>query len=315
MAPGAVGDRPGDPVHPDVVVPVGDQQRDGLVLLGLAHVDLRGRLGRRVVPDLALGVGVDRARDQPLGLVAGDVGADLQPRRLGRHRHLLAQEVGQRDPLPRPVDLRLVAVPGLPQGDDQSAGEPHPEQGAGPEPAQPAGQVVAAVAAQQQVDQHRDGADRGAAQRGGQRHVDDQVLHLGDLGLRVGGDQRVALEELLGGGGVGLAQVDPDPEHAGHLGPDVGQHRPRGQHDVAVEARGDHGVVSGQHRGAAAAEEEGETDEDGDQQPHAAEQGPSQDAGRTGSGNHRGHRSQRPSSVRRAPSRSRRARPRPRPRR
>ena len=45
--PGGVGDRPGDRVHADVVVPVGHERDDGVALLRLAQVEVRRRRPRR----------------------------------------------------------------------------------------------------------------------------------------------------------------------------------------------------------------------------------------------------------------------------
>ena len=84
--PAAVGDRPGDRVHADVVVPVGDERDDGVALLGHSQVEVGGLLGGGPVELQALVVGVDGALDEPTRLLGGHVAAELEVLRPRRAR-------------------------------------------------------------------------------------------------------------------------------------------------------------------------------------------------------------------------------------
>ena len=116
---GPVADRAGDPVHADVVVPVRDQHRDRLALLGLPELEPGRGLGGGVVELGALLVGRDRALDEPAGVDGGRVAADLDPGSRLRHRYGVAEVVRQRQPRLLRPDRLAVARPRLPDQDDR----------------------------------------------------------------------------------------------------------------------------------------------------------------------------------------------------
>ena len=98
-------------------------------------------------------------------------------------------------------------------------------------------------------------------------HVAQGGAHLGDLALRLAPDVGVALDQLVDRRGVGLAEGDVDADPAAGALADVGQHRARVQHDVAVQRWPQHRVVGGEHQRAAAAEEDGQPRRHRDQRP------------------------------------------------
>src|SRR3546814_7786220 len=91
------------------------------------------------------------------------------------------------------------------------AGPAHPRQPGGPE------QLPPTSLADQQP--HTDGHERhhAPAQRGLHGHRDQRIGDDLDLGVRLAGDERVALHRLLDGPGLGLAPDDVDAERSPRL--------------------------------------------------------------------------------------------------
>ena len=254
--PTRVADRPGDRVHADVVVAVAHEQRDRLALLGLSQLEVGGGLGRLGVERLALVVGAHRAADQPAGLGGRRTHADLDAVGLGRQRHGRPEEGAQRDPVLLGLLGLRVSVPRLPEGERQGHQE-HPGHGTAAG-AQPAEELAAPVRSEEQPDGEGHQADAEAADGGRHGDVADRGLHLGHLRLGLAGDEGVALDQLVGRPGLGLAEHELDPDRPVALAAYVGQQRPGAHHHVPVEGRLHRRVVAGHDDRPAPGEEQGD---------------------------------------------------------
>jgi hypothetical protein len=112
------------------------------------------------------------------------------------------------------------------------------------------------VPAEQQEERDRDEPDAEPAQRGGDRHVDHDVLHLVDRRPRVAGDEGVALDELLDRADLGLAEGQGDPQGPDVAEPEVRQQGPGLHHGVLCQRGADDGVVADEDHRPRAGEEE-----------------------------------------------------------
>ena len=236
---------------------VADHGHDHLPLLGGAQVELAGRLCRLGVERLRLVVGVDGRLDQAPRLVGGQVGADLDAVDLLGQRHPGAHEVGQRHPLALVLgsgDRVVGGGPRLPEAQHHRHRQHRREHAV--RRGQRHQQLAAPVPAEQQPDQHRHRADDQAAQQRVEGHVLDRRAQLGLRALGRRGDQRVALHQLVGAGGLGLAQLHLHAQRQVGGDAQVGQHRPGEQLDLPVQGRADHRLVAGQADLALAAEEQ-----------------------------------------------------------
>ncbi len=275
---GGLADRARDPVHADVVVAVTDQQCHGLALLGLAEVEVGRGLGGRGVELLALVVGVHRAEHQPLALGRDGTGPDLDVLDLVRQGDPGSGELRERLPAALLLLGLLARLPRLP--DQQRQGQQQAQREESLPGAEAAEQLAAAVPAEQQVDRDRQQADPEAAHRGRDRHVDDDCLHLVDLGGGVARDERVALDQLLDRPDLGLAERQRHPDRTHVAQPEVRQQRPGLDHRVAGQRRAYDRVVAHQHGGAAAVEEQ----RHGDHQPERHAQADQRDTGQQPAG-------------------------------
>ena len=305
LGAGRVADRAGDPVHADVVVPVGDEEDHGLALLRLAQLEVGGRLGGVAVEGLALVVGPDRALDQPPGLARGDVAADLDPVQLLGQGHVGAEERRERLPLLLAVERAPRRRPGL--GHDH--GDHHQRQHEGDRPASLRGRAKSALRrCRPTSSQITIGTSPSAAPRTSES-TDQVGQHLPDPGLGplgLAGDQRVAVDQRGGARRVGLAERDRDADPLAGRHPHVGQHRAGEQHHVAGQVGPDHRVVARQRGLAAAVQEDHGRAAKREQHPHDEVRRADEDTGAAGTLIR---------TLSRGPAPPRRGRPRRRPRR
>jgi hypothetical protein len=250
---GVLGHRGDHRVHPDVVVPVRDQQRELLVRPGLAQLvrDTRYRGTQVAVQLLRPVVGVHRGPDQPDPARGGEPGGRLDPVQ-PRVQPYLGQQLAQRPPLgrvhvagPQPVRHQY--------GGDRDRHRDHDRECsdldlAGAQVDQPR-QLGAAYLADRPPPDHRQYRDEqpgpGTGDRIVDRHVDDHVVQPADLTVRLAGDQRVPGEQVVQVAGVGLLDVDveTDPERQVGVQPHPRQHRAEVERDVAVMGRRHRGGV------------------------------------------------------------------------
>ena len=262
---GRIADGARDPVHADVVVAVGHQQRDGLALLRGAEVEVGGRHGGVGVEVLARAVGAERAQHQPPAARRDGAGADLDVAHLAGQHGLVADVVLER--LPGAL-LLLRLRGGLPRLPDQRGQHQQQQQGEQSLPgAEAAEELAAPVPSEQQEDHDRQQADRQAADGGRDSHVHHHAPHLVDLRRGVTGDEGVAVDELLDGADLGLAEGQRDPDRAHVADPEVGQDRPGLDDGIARDRGAYDGVVPHHDRGPAAGEEQ--EDSDGQAERHA----------------------------------------------
>ena len=244
MAPARVGDRPGDRVHADVVVPVGDERRTTVSpSSGCAQLEVAPRRRAAVVVELLLLlVGVERALDQPLGLAGRDVAAHLDAGELlgdGHDRCRGSPRAGSTSLRPRPVGSarppRLATASTAtrdhdqPGGDDRARRRSRAPQLAAPVAARAAARPAPAAAR----------APRRAARR--RSAMSTTTAGPWRSGPRAGWRcSAYRWTQLLGAVGVGLAELDVDPDRRTGVDAEVGQERAGVQHDVPVEGRLDH---------------------------------------------------------------------------
>ena len=306
LGAGRVADRAGDPVHADVVVPVGDEQDHGLALLRLAQVEVGGRLGGVAVERLALVVGADRALDQPPGLAGGDVAADLDlgraPRGAARRGRGTSASGCHSSSLSRRL---LVVAPRLATTTPTTTERQHQRR----RPARLRGRAKSALPplpADQQPDHdrhQRQRARRGPASRRPGRRAPPGP---GPRALGLAGDQRVAVDQRRRCSARRSCRAVTETPTRWPVGTRTsGSTGPVSSTTWPDRSGPDHGVVAGQ-RGLAAAVEEDDA---------AAQARVSSDPGRDVRRPDQGPARPDVTALRRAPARPRRGRPRRRRRR